>query len=238
MFSRYVKRKEFVSLFVPVISTASTFYAGHSLSQEMDESQKSTLSNKSSSDCAIPACKSKTDMLQLMKAYREKKDNPMKGEERHSSASTSLPSGLISGCPVDKDELGRSTWNLLHSIAASYSEIPSEVEKHQMIMFFTILSSIYPCPICAEDFAASIIKTPPNVNSRYDLSIWVCNLHNEGNVIFLFVRFFIVLNLLFRNVSHKVNEKLGKPLHKCDVNEIDRRWKYGDSSCWDPDSSS
>ena len=35
-------------------------------------------------------------------------------------------------CPVDKDELGRSTWNLLHTMAAYYPEKPNNQEKKDM----------------------------------------------------------------------------------------------------------
>lgn len=55
------------------------------------------------------------------------------------------------GCPVDKDELGRSTWNLLHTMAARYPNRPSDVQKNQVKQFFGILSQTYPCKPCADD---------------------------------------------------------------------------------------
>lgn len=55
------------------------------------------------------------------------------------------------GCPLDKDELGQSTWNLLHTMAATYPDKPTEVQKQDVKSFFGILSRTYPCDICAKD---------------------------------------------------------------------------------------
>lgn len=55
------------------------------------------------------------------------------------------------GCPLDKDELGRSTWNLLHTMAATYPDKPTTRQSEDMVSFFGILSQSYPCDICAKD---------------------------------------------------------------------------------------
>lgn len=57
------------------------------------------------------------------------------------------------GCPVDKDELGHSTWNLLHTMAATYPDKPTDDQKSDIKSFFGILSRNYPCDICANDLA-------------------------------------------------------------------------------------
>lgn len=57
------------------------------------------------------------------------------------------------GCPLNKDELGQSTWNLLHTMAAHYPDRPSDTQKEDVKSFFGILSRSYPCEICAKDFA-------------------------------------------------------------------------------------
>lgn len=54
-------------------------------------------------------------------------------------------------CPLDKDELGRSTWGLLHTIAAHYPDKPSNEEATNVRKFFTVLSKVYPCEFCAKD---------------------------------------------------------------------------------------
>ena len=110
-------------------------------------------------------------------------------------------------CPLDKDELGRVSWSLLHSIAAYYPENPSEIQQCEMKTFINIFSRIYPCTVCAQDLREDIKHDPVDASSRHALSQWMCNLHN------------------------KVNNKLGKPLFDC--TRVDERWLDGwkDSSC-------
>lgn len=85
-------------------------------------------------------------------------------------------------CPWDKDQLGRSTWGLLHTVssywdmwtvrinvyisvsfdvlthvlyfqvAAHYPEQPNDEQKKDIKGFFNILSRLYPCEFCAKDF--------------------------------------------------------------------------------------
>lgn len=57
------------------------------------------------------------------------------------------------GCPLDKDELGRSTWGLLHTMAATYPDSPTPAQSEDMASFFGILSRSYPCDVCAKDLA-------------------------------------------------------------------------------------
>ena len=55
-------------------------------------------------------------------------------------------------CPWDKDKLGKSTWGLLHTMAAHYPDEPSNNQRTDMKGFFGILSRLYPCEYCAKDF--------------------------------------------------------------------------------------
>lgn len=55
-------------------------------------------------------------------------------------------------CPLDKVRLGISTWGLLHTMAAFYSDNPTDTEKRDMRTFFEVLSRLYPCEYCAKDF--------------------------------------------------------------------------------------
>ena len=118
-------------------------------------------------DCSIPACHSKAEMFKAaMQKAKIANTSANKGGDSSgggsssgssSSSSSSSSSGRVlptqsysQGCPVDKDELGNSTWNLLHTIAATYKEDPTEEEQQMMMQFFKTLSLIYPCPHCAE----------------------------------------------------------------------------------------
>eukprot|EP01041_Mallomonas_annulata_P006547 gene6547-13243_t len=157
-------------------------------------------------DCVNPACKSKSEML--FAAMKKKSHKPIPPATIPPALT---PTGIFKGCPVDKDELGRSTWNLIHTIAAHYPDEPSNDDKANAERFFRSLAMLYPCEYCAKDFQASIAITPPDVSSRTALCQWCCRLHNE------------------------VNEKLGKPTMSCDMESLDMRWKTGDPSCWEED---
>lgn len=56
------------------------------------------------------------------------------------------------GCPYDKDDLGRSTWGLLHTMAASYPDEPTTKQVSEITSFIGLLSRFYPCEFCAKDF--------------------------------------------------------------------------------------
>ncbi len=55
-------------------------------------------------------------------------------------------------CPLYRDELGRSTWGLLHTMAAYYPEKPNEKEENQMENFIEGLATFFPCEECSSDF--------------------------------------------------------------------------------------
>lgn len=54
-------------------------------------------------------------------------------------------------CPLDKDDLGRNSWSVLHTMAAKYPNHPSETQKRDISDFFTLFSKFYPCESCATD---------------------------------------------------------------------------------------
>lgn len=58
-------------------------------------------------------------------------------------------------CPPDKDELGRSTWSFLHTMAAYFPDEPSPIQQKEMSAFVKIFAKYYPCEHCAKDFQKS-----------------------------------------------------------------------------------
>ncbi|KAI6747562.1 hypothetical protein HG530_015795 [Fusarium avenaceum] len=109
--------------------------------------------------------------------------------------------GPPSECPPDVEALGRSTWTLLHSIAAQYPEQPSTGQKSDLLSFVGLFSKLYPCWVCAEDFQGYLKREVPQVNSRDDFGKWLCGAHND------------------------VNRKLGKPEFDC--SRWQERWRTG-----------
>ncbi|KAF3059012.1 FAD-linked sulfhydryl oxidase ALR [Trichoderma lentiforme] len=123
------------------------------------------------------------------------------GSRAVSTSTTAVTSGPPADCPPDVETLGRSTWTLLHSIAASYPELPSQGQKSDLLSFVGLFSKLYPCWVCAEDFQGYMARQKPQVNSRDEFSQWLCRAHND------------------------VNRKLGKPEFDC--SKWDERWRTG-----------
>lgn len=123
----------------------------------------------------------------------------LKKKDEIEPATPSIPND----CPPDVAVLGRSAWTLLHTMAAQYPEKPSDDQKKDMTTFIDTFSRVYPCWYCAEDFQKWIKKSDnaPKLDSREDLSRWMCKAHNE------------------------VNQKLGKPAFDCNLWKY--RWKDG-----------
>eukprot|EP00466_Bigelowiella_natans_P008542 jgi/Bigna1/57894/fgenesh1_pm.35_\ len=57
---------------------------------------------------------------------------------------------MHSGCPLNRKELGRSTWALLHTMAAYYPENPSKIQQQEMEQFMRLAAKLYPCGYCAD----------------------------------------------------------------------------------------
>jgi len=153
------------------------------------------------------------DALKIMKDARGMLKGPSKPATATPGTPTTTPPASITEtntssykieAPPDLTEIGRSTWTLLHTIAAYYPENPSEKKKEQVGKFIQDLSEVFPCRTCAEDFQEHISTTPINIKSRNDLSLWMCEAHNH------------------------VNERLGKPAFDCSL--VDQRWRYAFSN--------
>lgn len=129
------------------------------------------------------------------------------GAAATTTTKTPTPPAPRADCPPDVEELGRSTWTLLHSIAATYPRAPTAREQGDLRTFVGVFGRLYPCWVCAEDFRSHVAAAPPPVGSRDEFGRWLCQAHNA------------------------VNEKLGKPRFDCD--RWEERWGTGwkDGSC-------
>ena len=76
-----------------------------------------------------------------------------------------------SGCNcVDRNELGRSTWYLLHEIVKLP---PSPVFASLMWS----LSELYPCKVCQVHLVEYLHDHPPEMSEQ-----WLCKFHNVVNL--------------------------------------------------------
>lgn len=90
-----------------------------------------------------------------------------------------------------KQELGRSSWRLFHTILARYPDKPSLQEQTTLSTYIQLFAQVYPCGDCARHFQRLLAKYPPQTKSRKTAALWGCHIHN------------------------KVNERLGKNEYDC-----------------------
>lgn len=83
---------------------------------------------------------------------------------------------------LSKEELGRHTWALLHTIASSFPSIPSEEERKNAENFLVSLASVYPCKICGKHFKEMLQNYPIKDSSREEFAYYLCDLHNKVNI--------------------------------------------------------
>lgn len=114
-------------------------------------------------------------------------------ENGKKSSATGKNATQAAGHVITREELGRATWLVLHSIAAQYPEKPTRRQKKDARVFIDALSRMYPCAECAEHFQNVVASHPPDVKSREAFSHWMCRVHNV------------------------VNRSLGKPVFNCDL---------------------
>ncbi|KAK9165949.1 hypothetical protein Scep_001140 [Stephania cephalantha] len=110
-----------------------------------------------------------------------------------------------SSAPVTKEELGRCTWTLLHTLGAQFPDCPTRQQKKDVKELMAILSRLYPCKDCADHFKEVLSANPVQAGSQAEFSQWLCHVHNV------------------------VNRSLGKPIFPCQ--RIDARW--GKLECQD-----
>ena len=156
----------------------------------------SAMGAKAGEDCEDPVCSSRKTLFQSL------------SQKAAPASSERLEERQAHECPPDKEELGRATWTLMHTLAAYYPEEPSPAHRLAARCFLGAVAVLYPCSHCRERFAEEIESDPPQLDTRTSLSQWVCRQHNA------------------------VNELLGKPSFSCSIESLDRRWRTGSPACF------
>ncbi len=74
---------------------------------------------------------------------------------------------------IDREQLGRSTWYLLHKMVKH-----ADTEDHgAFTRFMKTLSVLYPCPHCREHIKEYLESHPVEMSEK-----WMCEFHNAVNV--------------------------------------------------------
>ncbi|TGZ76455.1 hypothetical protein EX30DRAFT_344891 [Ascodesmis nigricans] len=105
-----------------------------------------------------------------------------------------------------KQELGRASWKLLHTMLSRYPQDPTRDQREALHDYIILFSRLYPCGECAQHFQLLLEEFPPQTSSRDAASQWGCHVHNE------------------------VNKRLRKPMFDC--NTVTEHYKCG---CADAD---
>ncbi|EIE25278.1 hypothetical protein COCSUDRAFT_9381, partial [Coccomyxa subellipsoidea C-169] len=82
---------------------------------------------------------------------------------------------------VTKEDLGRATWLLLHTVAAQYPARPSKQQRKDVAALVHTLTRIYPCGECANHFRDIVRSKAPATSSAEELQQWACEVHNLVN---------------------------------------------------------
>ncbi|XP_040378328.1 FAD-linked sulfhydryl oxidase ERV1 isoform X2 [Oryza brachyantha] len=83
--------------------------------------------------------------------------------------------------PLTKEEVGRATWMLLHTIAAQFPDEPTRQQKRDAKELMAIISRLYPCKECADHFKEVLKSNPVQAGSQAEFSQWLCYVHNVVN---------------------------------------------------------
>ncbi|XP_066355595.1 FAD-linked sulfhydryl oxidase ERV1-like isoform X2 [Miscanthus floridulus] len=83
--------------------------------------------------------------------------------------------------PLTKEEVGRATWMLLHTIAAQFPDEPTRQQKRDAKELMHIISRLYPCKECADHFKEVLKANPVQAGSQAEFSQWLCYVHNVVN---------------------------------------------------------
>ena len=154
-------------------------------------------------DCKVPACEGIKERFERFDQMSTKENSSYEKYKRKKA----LERGPRSSCPLDKDEVGRATWGLLHTIAANYDfDHPIQIDRPEMDEEFRRkyrqdlklaqeehftnlilgIAYLYPCEACRVEFSARVNSPEGRLGlqnavegGREALAKWVCEEHNE-----------------------------------------------------------
>ena len=85
---------------------------------------------------------------------------------------------------IGPDTWGPVIWHALHYITLGYPDNPSDEQKEKYKQFFTLLSDVLPCSICAKHFEENLVTMPldnKTLENKETLIKWLIDVHNIVN---------------------------------------------------------
>ena len=79
---------------------------------------------------------------------------------------------------------GKHVWKALHYIAVGYPNEPTEQQKKDYKMFYTLLKTVLPCNVCREHYTENLKQLPITddvLKNNSSLIKWTIDLHNLIN---------------------------------------------------------
>jgi uncharacterized protein YjcR len=91
---------------------------------------------------------------------------------------------LMTNKIIGPDVWGPVVWHALHYITLGYPTNPSEEKKQKYKQFFTLLTDVIPCSICANHYSENLLKMPLSdevLSTKESLIKWLIDVHNVVN---------------------------------------------------------
>ncbi|KAL8439393.1 hypothetical protein Efla_001863 [Eimeria flavescens] len=104
----------------------------------------------------------------------------------------------------EPEDVCNAQWLVLWSYAAYAPERPSEAEQHLLRAFFEFFPDQCTYGPAANCYSEAVRASPPRVNDRRELLLWLCMLENQCRA------------------------KAGMPLKRCRHSDLMKRWRYAD----------
>ena len=85
---------------------------------------------------------------------------------------------------IGPDTWGPVIWHALHYITLGYPDNPTSEQKEKYKQFFTLLSDVLPCSICAKHFEENLVTMPldnKTLENKEALIKWLIDFHNIVN---------------------------------------------------------
>lgn len=106
---------------------------------------------------------------------------PAQQRKQQHRPSLDCPLSRTASSKQAREQLGRGTWRLLHTMASKYPVHPTSTDKQDMARFLALLGRLFPCEECSMHFQAMMGRHTPQLNSRDEFEQWMCAVHNVVN---------------------------------------------------------